>query len=146
MALFGRMSVPATAIVLLAACSSPSGPASVVEVSVTGANFERIGAPAIATVPFSVTNRGSSSVFVARCDSRVMAAVERWNGHSWVQYSSDACLAIYTTAAMELMPGASVTTSRPVPDPGVYRLRIGTTASASGEPDWSIVSGQFQVH
>ena len=145
MALFRRLSAALPAIVMLSACSSPAGPRNVVEVDVAGATFDRVGAPAIATVPFSVTNRGISSVFVARCNSRVMAAVDRWDGHSWAQYSSDACPAIYTTAPMELVPGASVATSRPVLDAGTYRLRIGTAAAASSEPGWSTVSSQFQV-
>ena len=145
MILFRRMSVAGTAIVVLGACSSPNGPTNVVEVNVAGGTFERVGTPAIAMVPFSVTNRGSASAFVARCDSRVMAAVDRWNGQSWVEYSGDACPTIYAMAALELAPGASAVASRSVLEPGKYRLRIGAADAASSELDWSIVSGLFEV-
>ena len=145
MAFFRRLSVTGAAVAMLGACSTLSGPANVVEVSVGAATFERIGTPAIATVPFSVTNRGSAAAFVARCDSRVMAAVDRWNGQSWVQYSGDACPAIYTTAALEIIPGASAAGSQSVLEPGKYRLRVGTVDASNSGLDWSIVSSQFEV-
>lgn len=145
MTLFRRLLVAGAVLVMLGACSSPGGPANAVEVNVSGATFERVGTPAIATVPFSVTNRGSAPVFVARCGSRVMAAVDRWNGQRWVQHSSDACLAIYMSAALELAPGASAAASQSVLEPGKYRLRIGATDAATSGPDWSIVSSHFEV-
>lgn len=145
MTLSRRLSVAGAAIVMLGACSSPSSPANVVEVDVAGGTFERVGTPAIATVPFSVTNRGSAAVFVARCDSRVMAAVDRWNGQGWVQHSTDACLAIYMSVALELAPGASAAASQSVLEPGRYRIRIGVTDAATNSPDWSIVSSHFEV-
>ena len=145
MALFRRFSVAGTAIVMLAACSSPSGPPNVVEVKISAATFERIGTPASATVPFSITNRGSWSAFVARCDARVMAAVDRWNGQSWEQYSGDVCPAIYTTVALEITPGSSIAGSRSVHEPGRYRLRVGTVDASGSGFDWSIVSSPFEV-
>lgn len=144
MAFFRRMSVAAAAGAMLGACSSLSGPANVVEVNVA-ATFERTGTPAVATVPFSVTNRGSEAAFVARCDSRVMAAVDRWNGQSWVQYSGDACPAIYTTAVLEIIPGSSAAGSRSLLEPGMYRLRVGTVDASNSGLHWSIVSGHFEV-
>jgi hypothetical protein len=140
-----RYSLAGAGIALLGACSALSGPTKVVEVNVSGATFERIGTPAIATVPFNVTNRGSASVFVARCDTRVMAALDRWNGQGWVLYSADACPAIYTTAALEIAPGASAAASRSVVEPGKYRLRIGAADAATSDLDWSIVSSHFEV-
>lgn len=145
MALFRRLSVAGNAIVLLGACSSLSGPANVVEVNVAGGTFERIGTPVIAIVPFSVTNRGSVSVFVARCDASVMVAVERWNGQSWVNYSADVCPAIYTTAPLEIAPGTSAAASRSVQEAGKYRLRIGAADAASSGLNRSIVSSDFEV-
>jgi hypothetical protein len=145
MSLCCRLSVAGAAIALLGACSVLSGPANVVEVNVSGATFERMGTPAIAIVPFSVTNRGSASVFVARCDVRVMPAVERWNGQSWVSYSADVCPAIYTTAPLELAPGASATASQSVGEAGRYRLTIGAGNAASSRLDRSIVSTEFEV-
>jgi len=145
MAFSRRLSVAGTAVLMLGACSALSGPANVVEVNVAAATFERVGIPAVATVPFSVTNRGSASAFVARCDNRVMAAVDRWNGQNWVQYSGDACPAIYTTAALEITPGASAAGSQFVLEPGKYRLRVGTVDASNSRLDWSIVSSQFEV-
>ena len=144
MVLFRQLSVAVIAVAL-GACSSSSGPTHAVAVDVSGSTFERIGTPAIATVPFIITNRGSGSVFVARCDTRVMTAVDRWNGQSWTEYSADACIAIYPMAALELAPGASALANRSFPEPGKYRLRIGATNIATGGPDWSIVSSDFEV-
>jgi hypothetical protein len=144
MAFFRRSSVIG-AVVAIGACSASSAPVNVLEVNVPTAVFERIGAPATATVPFTVINRGSSSVFVARCGDRVMAALDRWNGHSWVQYSGDACQANLITAGLELTPGSSATASRSVFEPGKYRLRIGATDAASGAFDWATVSRGLEV-
>jgi hypothetical protein len=145
MNLFCRISVTAIAIVTLGACSSVSGPGNDLQLKVSGATFQRVGAPAVAMVPFSLTNRGATSASVARCDSRVMAAVDRWDGGSWVQYSSDACLAVYITAPLELAPGATISAERSVLESGTYRLRIGTSKADGSDFDWSIVSGQFEV-
>ncbi len=142
---FRRFPLIGGATALFAACPALSGPGNGLEVNVSGAAFERIGTPAIASVPFSVVNRGSASEFVARCGSRVMAALDRWNGQSWIQYSGDACIAIYTTAPLEVAPGASVAASRSVPDAGRYRLRLGAADAATGGFDWSIVSRDFEV-
>ena len=145
MAFCRRFSLAGAGMALLGACSAISGPTKVVEVNVAAATFERVGTPAIATVPFNVRNRGSASVFVARCDTRVMAAVDRWNGQSWVEYSGDACPAIYSTAPLEIAPGASASASRSVVEPGKYRLRIGAADAATSAVDWSIVSSHFQI-
>jgi hypothetical protein len=145
MTFFRRSPLIVGAIAMLGACSASSGPANGLNVNVSGAAFERIGTPAIASVPFSVVNRGSASVFVARCGARVMAALDRWNGQSWIQYGGDACIAIYTTAALEVAPGASVAASRSVPDAGRYRLRLGAADAATSDFDWSIVSRDFEV-
>ena len=145
MNLIGRISVTAVAIVSLGACSSTTGPGNNLQLKVSGAAFQRVGAPAVAVVPFTLSNRGAASVSVARCDSRVMAAIDRWDGGSWVQYSSDACLAIYATAPLELAPGASISAERSVFEAGTYRLRVGTSKADGSDFDWSIVSGQFEV-
>ncbi len=142
---FRRVSQIAVTTLMLGACSSLSGPISVVEVNISGASFARVGTPAIATVPFRATNRGSASVFVARCGTRVMAAVDRWNGQAWVQYSGDACVAIYTVAGLELTPGSSAVASRTLLESGRYRVRIGTSNTASGGFEWSIVSRDFEI-
>src|SRR5258706_14590979 len=140
MTFFRRLPLIVGAIAMFGACSASSGPVNNLDVNVSGAAFERIGTPAIASVPFSVVNRGSESEFVARCGVRVMAALDRWNGQSWIQYNGDACIAIYPTAALEVAPGASIAASRSVPDAGRYRLRLGAANVATGGFDWSIVS------
>lgn len=145
MRLFRPSSVGLLAVALVGACSSSSGPADVIEVDVPGERFQRIGSPAIATVPFSISNRGSASAFVAQCGTRVMAAVDRWNGQTWTQDSGDACLAVYMSTPLELPPGASAAAARSVLQPGRYRLRIGVAHAAGGDLDWSIVSGHFDV-
>ena len=145
MTLLSRLLLIGSAIATFGACSPSSGPANVLDVSVPGAAFERVGTPASASVPFSVTNRGSASVFIARCGSRVMAALDRWNGQGWIEYSGDACKAVEMMAPLELAPGASVTTSRSVLDSGKFRLIIGTADGASSSLNWSIHSRDFEI-
>ncbi len=134
-----------SAAVLFGGCSSTSSPNNVVEVRVGGTSFERGGVPAIADIPFTLTNRGSASVFVSRCDSRAMAAIDRWNGQAWVQYSADVCETVFDASALELLPGTSIQSTRSVLDPGHYRLRVGTAEASSGSFDWSTASLRFGV-
>ena len=130
---------------LFGACSTSSGPAMVLQVNLPASVFERTGTPAIASVPFSLLNRESASVFVARCGDRVMAALDQWDGQRWTQYSGDACTTVQIQTPLELAPGASVAASRSVLEPGKYRLRIGTVAATSGGFDWSTVSRDLEV-
>lgn len=145
MALFRRLSTAAPALALLVACSSVSGPAAVVEVNVAMRTFERIGAPPKATVPFTVTNRGSAAAFVARCGPSMMSALDRWDGERWVQRSGDMCITIHPMHPLELPSGASAATSRSVTEPGLYRLRVGVAAAPGADVDWSTISSRFEV-
>jgi hypothetical protein len=140
-----RYSVTAAAIAALLACSAISGPANVVEVDVAGAIFDRIGTPAIATVPFSIRNRGATSIFVTRCDTRLTTAVERWDGQGWAGYAADICQAVYTSAPLELAPGVSAAANWSLHDAGKYRIRIGVADAAGSGVNRSLVSSEFEV-
>ncbi len=139
-----RLSVLA-ATVICAACSTPTTPASNIEVSVPATAFERVGTLPVANIPFTVTNQASTSVFLARCGGRVMATVDKLTGDTWTQYSGDACTATQSQALFELPPGSSVDAVRAVPDAGKFRLRI-VTGPAYNTPNlWSITSEDFEI-
>ena len=144
MSLF-RLSSLIAAAALLGACSNPTWSDNAIEVSVSGESFQRIGSPAAATVPFTVENRSSGSIFVGRCDEAVMTGLDRLDGENWVEYSGDLCLAIYPMDPMEIAPGSSRAASRAVLEAGTYRIRISAALARSAVLDHAIVSNQFEV-
>lgn len=142
---FDRLSVLA-ATAICAACSTPTTPASSIEVSIPATTFERAGTLLVANVPFTVTNGASTSVFLERCGGRVMAAVDKWTAQGWVQYSGDACTGVYSQALLELQPGSSTDAVRAVLDTGKFRLRISTGPASNVAGMWSIASSEFEIH
>jgi hypothetical protein len=74
-----------------------------------------------------------------------MAAVDKWTGDGWTQYSGDACTAVQAQGLLELRAGSSVDAIRVVPDAGKFRLRI-LTGPAYNTPNlWSVASGGFEI-
>lgn len=130
---------------MLAGCFPPSAPESAIVVSIDGAVFQRTGAPGSATIPFTVANRSGSSQFVARCGTRIMAAVDRWNGQTWLQYSGDACTTQLPMAPLELNSGAVASATRAIAEPGRYQLRIGISDNPTAGYNWSVVSADFEI-
>jgi hypothetical protein len=111
-----------------------------------GSTFTRDPALGSATVPFSVVNRGRSTLYLTRCGERLMAALERWENGQWVQYSGDACQTIYPMDPHPLAPSASVSSVHRILEPGRYRLRPGVQTSASEPTIWTAaISNQFRV-
>jgi hypothetical protein len=132
-------------VALALGCTLATAPANGVRVETLGAVFDREPGGSFAPVPFVVTNAGAGSVFLAPCGERVMAAVDRWAGARWVQYSGDACPAVFSMAPLELPPGSRLESVRGIGEPGRYRLRLGVVAAASAPTEWSAVSAPFEV-
>ena len=137
---------------ILAACQSPfasraSSLAETVQVRIPPEEFV-IPAPGHSvSVSFSVTNRGSTAIFVDRCGSEVSAVVDRRYGGAWHQYMGAYCLAVLSSVPLELAPGETVQSQTAIREPGEYRIRIGVRTSLSNATDWewTPVSNRFTV-
>lgn len=131
---------------LLGACNSPVDPDAVaLEVHTQASEFVISPGEESVSVFFTITNRGATTAFLARCGERIMAALDRREGGIWVQYSADACLASVTMAPLEITPGQSLHGTREIRETGEYRLRIGVSADASDQQAWTPTSSSFTV-
>jgi hypothetical protein len=133
---------------LAAACQQLStGPEpSAVSVRTEASTFVRDAAFGSAMVPFAVENRGRSTLYLARCGERLLAALDRLESGQWVQHSGDACQTVYAMDPRHLAPGATITSVHRVNEPGRYRLRPGVLATAGGPRSWTAaVSNEFTV-
>ncbi len=126
------------------ACRDPVAPTSSVRVITSRASFDR-GPDGFATVAYTVENAGRETVLVARCGDRLMSALDRWENFRWVQYSGDACLAIFLTNPVPLQPGARREEKRGIADHGRYRLRIGRAVRSNTDVRWDVRSNAFEV-
>jgi len=136
----------ASALALVgAACGDSVSPGSTLRVSTTSPAFVLISSSELARVTFRTSNLGSAAVYLSRCGDRVVAAVERWEGGKWVQFSGDYCLAVSDMSPVPLQPGASRDDLRTIGERGRYRLRLGTSQSPSEQPTWDAVSNVFEV-
>jgi len=139
----------AAGLLLLGAACHPlaTGPHDVqVLVQSDGITFSRDSDQASAGVPFVVENRGSSTIYLARCGERIMVALDSWQGGQWVQNSGDACLTMEPMDPRPLAPGASVSSVRNVQEAGRYRLRPGIGLTSGESSHWLIASSnEFTV-
>ena len=135
--------LPASAFLL--GCAAATEPGGQVRVEVLGVSFERGTEGHAASVPFVVANSGTASVYLARCGARLMAAVDRWEGGRWNQYSGDACPAIYPMDPLALAPGTRHQGVRAIGEPGVYRLRVGVAAPTGAAVEWLVASAPFEI-
>jgi hypothetical protein len=131
-------------ILLAAGCGIfPTGPADSVLTETIGMEFtlrERV-----LEIPFHVTNRSSSTIYLAACGDRVVATIERRQGVRWEHYEGDWCPAnvIHTLA---LAAGHSREDRHRFwrPEPGSYRLRLGI-GYRSQPAQWVETSNPFVV-
>jgi hypothetical protein len=129
---------------LFGACQSTVDPsATALQLRTEGSKFVLSASTGSVSVPFTIKNRGSASVFVARCGGRVRAALDRREDGRWVQYSGDACLAIYPMDPVEVGAHQVLRGARAIRERGQYRLRIGVTEE--GESVWKRTSNSFTV-
>lgn len=109
-------------LMLLAACSDPSGPsASSLRVV---ASVEPAPGPGQPPMTVTVQNLGSETVRLFRCGDNVLMAVERRVSRGWESYASGYCTSAAFGGPLELAPGATAVGFAYVPDPGVYRARV----------------------
>ncbi len=98
-----------------------------------------------ATVAFTVTNVGETSVWLERCGDRLMTFVDVRVGGGWEYYRGDICPAVHVMSPWELPPGATRTGSRGIQEAGYYRLRFGTAADPAHTTNWIVASPPFVV-
>ena len=134
----------ATISTCLAGCQTGTGPSDAVRMQLAGAVFHRPSSgPAI--VPFTITNMGSQRVYLSRCGTRIMTAVDQYRAGQWSEFSGDGCFAIYDTSPLALDPGARITGSRAVSDAGRFRLRAGATRDPQQAYRWDVGLAVFEV-
>src|SRR2546426_7136051 len=93
-----------------ARCQTGTGPSDGVRMQLPGTVFYRPSSgPAI--VAFTITNPSSQRVYLSRCGTRVMTAVDQYRGGQWSQYGGDGGFAIYDMSPLALDPRASITRS-----------------------------------
>jgi len=128
----------------LVGCQTATGPSDGVRIQLRGTVFYRPSSgPAI--VPFTITNMSSQRVYLSRCGTRIMTAVDQYRAGQWSQYSGDGCFAIYDMSPLALDPGASITGSRTVADAGRFRLRAGATKDPQQDYRWDVGLAVFEV-
>ena len=137
---------------ILTACQSPFGSrvgslAETVQVRIPQEKFVLPPPGHSVSVPFSVSNRGSTAIFVDRCGSEVSAVVDRRHNGGWHQYMGAYCLAHLSSFPLELAPDETVQSYIAIREPGEYRIRIGVRTSLSNatEWEWTPVSNRFTV-
>ncbi|CAN5713645.1 hypothetical protein BH23GEM6_BH23GEM6_24330 [soil metagenome] len=144
-----RFAALCSAVLLVAAACQPlitRPEPSTIMVLTEGSIFVRDATPGSASVPFTVENRGTSTLYLARCGERLMAAVDRWENGQWVQHSGDACQTVYPMDARPLAPSASFSSARQVSAPGRYRLRLDARSAPTLPSEWTTaVSNEFTV-
>jgi len=128
----------------LGGCQTGTGPSDGVRLQLSGTVFYRPSSgPAI--VAFTITNLSSRRVYLSRCGTRIMTAVDQYRAGQWSQYSGDGCFAIYDMSPLALDPGASITGSRAVGDAGRFRLRAGATRDPQQDYTWDVGLAVFEV-
>jgi len=114
------------AALLVAACSSSTGPTGPVSLRVADASFTRT--PGVgATVAYSVANDGNVAIRLTNsCGDDPAPSIERRRGGGWSEYAGGRCITIYQMGAVVLAPGAVRQASVILLDPGEYRLVLET--------------------
>ncbi len=126
-------------VVVAAGCEALSGPAAV-RIRTSAASYQ-LGA----SIVYTAANTGSESVYLASCCGGAIAALDRWDGGSWSNYRSGACLALCPMVPIEVTAGRSYAGTVSLSDTGVYRVHLGVATAWGAQPDWSAVSNAFEV-
>lgn len=130
----------------LTACGSPVQPDQPdVTVSTERHVFEIDPETGSAAVAFEIANHGSQTVYVPRCSDRVVAVVDRREGGDWRNWTSGVCPAVRDLSPLDLEPGETARSERPVTEVGRYRLRIPVRGRPDGRAEETLVSNDFQV-
>lgn len=139
------LSKPLLLLILMAgACTSAIDPVvRALEIETQGAEFVLPPTERSVAVPFTVTNRGAVSAFLAACGGRIMVAINRRDEGRWVQYSGNPCTTAMSMAPVELEPGQTIPGTATIREAGEYRFRIGVRVD--GQTVWKPTSPPFVV-
>ena len=137
-------------VVMLASLAiACSGDRLGIRIATDGTVFDRGPTPggtvSLAGVPYSVTNTGDKAAFLPACGESPMAAIERFNGSTWEQYSGSACMAIMPMVPIDLRAGARVGGSMGISEAGRYRLRLSYADNGSMSQERLAYSNAFEV-
>jgi len=127
-----------TSALLVAACSSSTGPAGPVSVRVADASFTRT--PGVgATVPYTVANGGTATVRLTNsCGDDPAPSIEGRRDGGWPEYAGGRCITIYQMGAVTLAPGAVRQSSVTLLDQGEYRLVLATDRGQATSPPFTV--------
>lgn len=132
-------------VCLAVACESPSrpglpNPGPGLRLQTTAAYYQ-----AGDTVSFTAVNVSFDTLWVSQCCNRLTVPVDRWDGVTWQQFSSDPCIAVCPQGPLMLAPQAGCTGMvYAALATGQYRLHLGA-ARRGDTTDWSAASNGFQV-
>jgi len=78
----------------------------------------------MATVPYTVSNRGSAAAYVAACGQYPSPGTDRLVGGSWEAYFGSGCKGTVDMSPILLAPGQTVSGIWAYDGAGTYRLRV----------------------
>lgn len=113
------------------------------EIETQGAEFVLTPTKGSVAVPFTVTNKGAVSAFLAACGGRILVAIDRREEGRWVQYSGSHCTTELSMDPVELEPGETIPEAGTIRESGEYRFRVGVRVD--GQTVWKPTSNPFAV-
>ena len=128
----------------VSACQAGTEPSGAVRMELSGTVFQR-ATPDPAVVTFTVSNVSMKRVYLSRCGSRIMTAIDQYVSGQWSAYSTDGCAADQDMSPLPLDPGGSMTSTRGLYDAGVFRLRAGATGDPAQPYVWNVGLVRFEV-
>ena len=138
----------AAALLLAAACSNASGPASAARVRTDASVYTLPGggpAPSEVRVGFTVRNTGSEPIAVPNCGVNVATMVDRREAGAWVLVGSSVCPSLAIYAPVVLAPGEVAEGHITVDKGGRYRLRVPVAEEEGAEFSTHALSPEFEV-
>jgi len=139
-----RLAVVALTAVL-AGCSD--GPR--LRVNVDGDSFQREPAAGsgleLAAITFDVTNDGDATAFVAGCDRRIAASVDKQIDGRWQQFAGGICLANVVADPVQLRSGRQQQSGVGIGEAGRFRVKVSYGSDASMSNPKAAVSEGFDV-
>ena len=114
------------AMVLVAACYSPTEPPAIVDYNVLVQTAEAQGEVSFAGVTMRAfaLNTGVYSVFVARCGDGPLVLVEQFVDGAWQEGPTPDCAPTTASGPIELASGATISADRAFAEIGRYRMSV----------------------
>jgi len=136
---------PVRLLSLLAVLGCHTGPAAPSPLSVavdSGAYHRHQGGPL--TIRFTLTNGGTTVLFLPQCDGLPSPAIERISWGTWRFWQGGFCNG-GTPPPLPLPPGGTLRGSVVIAEGGHFRLAIGSGFGREGETDLMAFSREFDV-